>query len=377
MAKYIKQKKQSKEEWFDLVVHNAVNFLKTSVDNLERSPRSAIIDLYTAIELFFKARLMKEHWTLILTKPEEANRTKFEGGDFHSVYLEQSEKRLENICGEKFRKEAMDKFKALSEHRNQIVHFAHTDFVGYESEVVIEHWASWFYLYDLLIGQWGDVFKDYKVEFEGINKKIHINRGFLNVKFEAIEGKLKIEVAKGGEVINCTSCSLESALVTEKHPWGKNFECLVCEVKDIKLKDIQTEIVCPSCDKEVKYFMQKGHTCTHCNFDVSPEYALEKYAEIYQSSDPDCRYEDGYDAIAYCHSCCSKIASVVKLEDLWVCVLCEDRGWTALDCENCDSFVTGDVERIKYFACHRCEDEVSAKYRAEFAEYEDTELQNP
>ncbi|MGR5144820.1 hypothetical protein ACQKPX_24545 [Photobacterium sp. DNB23_23_1] len=84
----ITQKKQNPEEWFSSVVNNGLSFLDLSIERLEISPKSAIIDLYTAIELFFKARLMKEHWTLILTKPDIANKTKFENGNFHSVYLE-------------------------------------------------------------------------------------------------------------------------------------------------------------------------------------------------------------------------------------------------------------------------------------------------
>lgn len=60
------------------------------------------------------------------------------------------------------------------------------------------------------------------------------------------------------------------------------------------------------------------------------------------------------------------------MEGAWICVECEDSGWTALDCEKCDSFVTGDVERIQCFACHRCEEggrkcheEEMKKYHAE------------
>lgn len=60
---------------------------------------------------------------------------------------------------------------------------------------------------------------------------------------------------------------------------------------------------------------------------------------------------------------------------MWVCVKCEDRGWTALDCENCDSFVTGDVQMIEYFACHRCEDDVR-KYHQEEMEKFRAELEN-
>lgn len=363
MAKYISQRKQTKEQWFNAVVNNAVLFLQTSVGNLESSPRNAIIDLYTAIELFFKARLMKEHWSLILSRPEEANQTKFENGDFHSVYLEQSEKRLVNICGEKFKTEALKNFKALNEHRNQIVHFAHTDFSGKESGVVIEHWASWYYLHDLLTNNWKDIFSDFQNDINKIHNDVNKNIGFLAAKFEAISDDIEIEVKKGSEVIDCPSCSFHSAIVKDKHIWGKDYRCLVCAVEDTKLTEITTKIKCSNCDSLVSYFL--NHTCEGCGTELGKEYALEKYTELYKAVDPELRYGEDNPPIAFCHSCYENHPTVVSLEGMWVCVYCEDRGWSALDCENCDSFVTGDINKIQYFACHLCEDEVRDRLKAE------------
>tara|TARA_B100000965_G_scaffold361709_1_gene343253 strand:+ start:503 stop:721 length:219 start_codon:yes stop_codon:yes gene_type:complete len=64
--KFISQKKQTKEELFDSLVKNAIDFLDSSLDDLEKRPKNSIVDFYTSIELFLKARLMDEHWTLIL-----------------------------------------------------------------------------------------------------------------------------------------------------------------------------------------------------------------------------------------------------------------------------------------------------------------------
>lgn len=149
----ITQNRNDVSGWFDAVVNNGILFLNSSVKNLTNSPKSSLIDLYSAIELFFKARLMKEHWSLILSKPENAVKDKFENGDFHSVYLEQAHTRLKNICGDNIPNEAIKNFKALGEHRNQIVHFAHTGFSGNETEVIVEHWASWFHLHKILTEQ--------------------------------------------------------------------------------------------------------------------------------------------------------------------------------------------------------------------------------
>ena len=98
--KFISQKKQTKEELFDALVKNAIDFLDSSLDDLEIRPKNSIVDFYTSIELFLKARLMTEHWTLILSKPENANIDNFRIGDFHSIFLEEAIKRLKSILNE-------------------------------------------------------------------------------------------------------------------------------------------------------------------------------------------------------------------------------------------------------------------------------------
>lgn len=371
MKNHIKQKRNDIDGWFDAVVTNGILFLDSSVSNLSTSPKSSLIDLYTAIELFFKARLMKEHWSLIISKPESAIKQKFESGDFHSVYLDQANNRLKNICGENIKQEAIDNFKALGNHRNQIVHFAHTEFSGKETKIIIEHWVSWFHLHELLTNNWADIFASYQVSIDKIDAKVKLNHEFLKAKFDLIQAKIEIEKKKGSCIVCCPSCRLESAKVLKSHGWGEDVECLVCDVKDLKLKKITTSIPCSNCNEGVEYFVVKDHKCISCHTELTSEYALEKYTEIYKNQDPEARYNDGVDPLAYCHDCQSEEPTVLSLEGMWVCVRCEDRGWTALDCEHCDSFVTGDVQAIQYLACHRCEDDVRKFHEKQMAEYRD------
>jgi hypothetical protein len=384
LAKFISQRKQNKDEWFNSVVKNAFLFLKQSVNNLDEIPRSSIIDLYTAIELLFKARLMKEHWSLILTKPEDADITRFENGDFHSVYLEQSEKRLKNICKESFKLEAMNNFKALGEHRNQIVHFAHTGFSNNSDELVIEHWGAWFYLHDLLKTKWYAIFSDFQSAFDSLHTKMQNRKGFLNVKFDAVFNLIEIEKKKGNEVKTCPSCSFDGALITQENYWGDDFHCMVCDVKDEIPKVLDVTIECEHCGVDVSYFMLEEHKCYSCKRSISRNYALDEYTKIYRSdygySEEEDRVaiEDGVvfdDAdslypIGFCHNCKADKPSVVKVGSLDICVFCEVRGWRILFCDSCDNHVTGDPDKIKYFACHLCEDEVRAQYNKEMEEFE-------
>lgn len=370
MGQSVQQRKQNKDDWFDSVVQNAILFLDSSFKNLKDSPRSSVIDLYTAIELLFKARLMKEHWALIITRPEDAKITSFENGNFHSVYLEQSEKRLKNICGEKFKKEAMDNFKALGEHRNQIVHFAHTGFAENRKTVIFEHWASWYYLYDLVTKQWSETFDSYLKHFEMFNKRIYRNTDFLQVKYDAIDKDIDNEKKKGTEVLSCPSCHFNSAVVKKTNYWGKDFECLVCDVKDEIPTEIKTAIPCEHCNEPVPYFLLRSNECNHCSGEISEKYALDEYVKIYHEGLED--DEDLYNCfpVGHCHNCESERATVVVIEGVEVCVCCGVQGWRIMLCEHCSEYVTGDRDQIVYFACHLCEDEVRKEIEESFAQFE-------
>jgi hypothetical protein len=50
---------------FDQVVFNAIDFANRSVLELRNSPKHSMIDFCAAIELFLKARLLREHWAAL------------------------------------------------------------------------------------------------------------------------------------------------------------------------------------------------------------------------------------------------------------------------------------------------------------------------
>ncbi len=248
MVNSAQQQRNNESQWFSLVMENAVSFLNSAVKNLDNSPKNSIIDLYTAIELILKARLMKEHWSLIISKVEEADIAKFEVGDFKSITLGQAFRRLSKICDECINEYAIRNFSQLGVHRNQIVHFAHTNFTTSKSEVVAELWASWFYLYELINEQWSDYFVGYEDKFALINTLVIGKRDYLEEVFKIKSAVIKSEISKGSGIYECPSCKLNSALVTKDTQiknvgkmrplgtWGrmsypaKKFHCLVCNV---------------------------------------------------------------------------------------------------------------------------------------------------
>lgn len=106
---------------FGKLVENAFDFLDKARREFESEPRYSIIHFYAALELFLKARLLHEHWTLILTKPETADLLKFQKGDFHSVSLAETQKRLTSIIQQGLTNDEFSCFRDLGDHRNRII----------------------------------------------------------------------------------------------------------------------------------------------------------------------------------------------------------------------------------------------------------------
>ena len=356
MARTISQKKQTKEEMFNAVVRNAIDFVNSSLDGLDKRPKNGIVDFYTAIELFLKARLMEEHWTLIIGKPAEANLQSFGIGDFNSVSLEEAAKRLKDVLGDPLPEKALKNFKALGEHRNQIVHFAHTDYpdvAGAKAGVVAEQWASWHYLHDLLTNNWRSTFDAHLGEIRRLNERMLRQKDFIQTRYKELEVSIRTKIQAGSTIIQCGHCHMPSALVTRNHRWGTDYECMVCHVDGAAAHATNAVVTCDKCDNEFEFFKKEVDACPHCGESVDTDKLITLCSHKYTQGDDWC--EEGRLHIASCHSCLQARPSVFFVDGMWSCVSCFDRGWQAVSCPNCDQFVTGDMDAIKYLGCFKCE----------------------
>lgn len=356
---WLKQERRTKEQLFDALVRNALGFVNTSFDHLQHKPKNAIVDLYTAIELFLKARLMTEHWTLMLSKPETGDLQKLAVGDFLSVYLDDALKRIQSILGEQIDKDASDNFKALGEHRNQIVHFAHSGMDNpskTQAGVIAEAWTSWHYLYALLTGPWDEVFKPYATELYVLNQRMMRQGEFIKARFEILKPQIEIQERKGNKIARCGHCHMPAAIVGEIHTWGTDYACMVCGVDDTALVECNTQLPCPGCNTPFKFFQQDLHACPTCDHELNTDILIDLCSQHFTEGDDWC--DEGAVHIASCHNCKHPNPSVFYIEGMWSCVSCFDRGWSAVTCERCSEFVTGDMETIQYFACHKCEPQV-------------------
>lgn len=354
----IKQTAQSNEQLFDSLVVNAIDFLESSIDDLDKRPKNSIVDFYTAIELFLKARLMLEHWTLILADPGKANIQSFSVGDFNSVYFNDAVQRLKNILGIKIDDNILRNFIALGAHRNQIVHFAHTEYSSTEANkagVVAQQWFSWHHLYNLLTVEWKDEFIKFQGGFERVHKRMLKQKEFLNARFNELSKDIAILKLKKIKVVKCRQCGLEAGKVNGTHKWGDDYQCLVCESEGVAVGQVTDTLPCPNCKKPFEFFSPDNTKCPECSHEITTNILIKLCREVYVTGDD--WWDEGGECIAGCHECQHSPNSVFYIDGQWSCVSCFDRGWSAVHCPHCEEYVTGDMETIKYFACYKCAEE--------------------
>ncbi len=341
---------------FDSLVQNALDFLLRSVFEIQKNPKSSVIDFCTAIELFLKARLLIEHWVLIYQDPKSADLNNFRKGDFQSVGMKDAIPRLENVLGSKqITKDAKETFDRIRQHRNRLIHFFHpayTDKPGNTSiqKVVAEQCRGWFYLYPLLTNSWQNFFASYHPIIEMISSQMLKNRDFLRMKFDAYSQGIEKGKAKGKVFLACEACGFEAARIVGEKLSGPLFstECLVCNnqsrVFQIQCHKCSSNIIirnffAPQPDREIGDI---EISCNNCSTLMSFEDILNMYP-----SDPDESYTP---FLAICGNFClhSKRKSAVSFCDddergcKWVCLSCCDVEGEAWECDNCGQLITGE-----------------------------------
>ena len=123
-----------KEEMFSRLVENAFDFLFKAIAEIKEQPKYSIIHFYAAVELLVKARLMHEHWSLVITQRQEPDWKKFVAGDFQSVSLDEAANKLKKVVRSGISSSELEAFKEVAKHRNKMVHFFHETHSEEESE---------------------------------------------------------------------------------------------------------------------------------------------------------------------------------------------------------------------------------------------------
>lgn len=110
------------------VLHNGLDFIKSALDYLaipdgDQGAKYAVLHLAAGIELVMKARLEREHWTLVFQDPRVATRKQYETGDFVSANLDSVLARLTGVCETGLTEQNKRQLKRFKTQRNKLEHF--------------------------------------------------------------------------------------------------------------------------------------------------------------------------------------------------------------------------------------------------------------
>ena len=328
------------------LVGNALDFLKRAIEEFEQYPKYSVIHFYTALELFLKARLLDEHWSLVVSKNPDWG--KFIAGDFASVTFEEACVRLDKIVQSPLPEGAKNKFNKIREHRNKMVHFFHNAKTSPKEmdKIAVEQLSAWHDLHKIMTVNWGKVFAPWKLEFNKIERKLKKYREYLAAKFSSMEQMISDLKAKGTRFKDCPACGFASAKVFEIVEGLEETVCLLCDHSEKYLI-----IKCPDCQKETFLTDGSNFICSKCGYKCDESQLVDEINE--SPSTKDNYFENPYPA--NCGNC-DGYHTVVAYKGGSLCVMCLDYTSDDLEyCSWCNEANTGDMSESEYKGCGQCD----------------------
>lgn len=344
--------KKNADDIFKRIVKNALEFLNDSADEFEIQPKRSLIDFITALELFIKARLLKEHWTLLLNNLSKGNYANFVNGDLPTIDFKEALDRLDNVLQEPLTKSERGCFEKLRLHRNKLIHFYNKDYSGKSQKAKLnaltEIAEGWYYLHGLLKDRWSDDFKQYQSQIDSITKKIDKNKKSWQGKYNSLKDRIDKDIAKGIVVKECPICNYVAAKLEE---WGEPIyesKCLICGQKDIWL-----EVECDACGETV--YVSDSYTTCQCGGTDFEKDVLENKLAIQRSASE--LAESGLSSEIYCTECFYFEPTVIELKNGYCfCLECFEYFDETTECEWCNTRYAGDIGENTYFkGCENCE----------------------
>lgn len=344
----------NKEEMLERLVENGFDFLHKAVDELEKYPKFSVINFHTAVELFLKARLIEEHWSLVISQRQTPDWNKFITGNFQSVSLDGAVDRLEKVVRSGLTKSEILSFREITKHRNKVVHFFHEAHSDEENKeqlrgIVKQQLTAWYFLHNLLTTRWEDVFKKWSGTLSDIDKKLRSLHTFLQVIFDQISPDINKRKKAGETFQRCPSCGFNSQHHETKHKVIYDANCLVCGLSEKVLK-----IKCPSCGHEVTFINEGFGKCNNCGENFEPDDLVDELIDEGASYIAAKEGDDSWD-LGNCSDCDGYHTVVRTEDDSYICTSCFLILDSLQSCGWCNELNTGDMEHSSWAGCNHCD----------------------
>ena len=336
---------------FRELTDSAYEFLERGIDGIEKDRKHSIIDFATAIELFLKARLLVEHWTLVVEQIDRADQRKFLEGNVRTVGTEAAISRLGRILSISISDDAKAQFTNISAQRNKAIHFFHGASSSSASQQELEKTAldqikGWYYLHELL-SEWKPHFQGYESSTYRISQKMQRHTQFLSVKYEAFKPKIEADIADGEVYDTCPSCKLPAARKCRMSDLVSRLRCRVCGVKNFTIAFECTDVDCRQ-PVRLSSHHPAQRSCGNCG-EIYDNDALRDILENFADlSDP-------HDAIN-CANCLS-LGTGIDHDKIVLCTECLIAHSGAPSCRWCHErqLGGGDLRDSEWSGCEFCD----------------------
>ena len=344
------------KDLLERLVDNAMDFLSQSIGEFDARPKYSVIHFHAAVELFLKARLMSEHWSLVVSKRKDPDWDKFVAGDFMSVSLDEAADKLGKIVRSGLNKQELETFRRLTKHRNKMVHFFHDAVSVEENEklrraIAREQLTAWYLLHKILTDKWDDVFFPWSEQLGEIDGRLRKLYEFLQVVFDQLAPEITKRKDADAQFKICPSCGFESQEHADELKELYKAQCLVCGLTNKCLS-----IECSDCGKPVLFVNEGLGQCEGCGREFEPEYIayelIDNGAVHIAAMEGDDSWEPGN-----CSSC-DGYHTVVRLGedgDKYFCTSCFSESHSIQCCCWCNELNTGDMEYSYWAGCTHCD----------------------
>lgn len=339
---------------FDSLVGNAIDFLFRSIAEFEHYPKYSVIHFYTAVELLVKARLLAEHWTLVISKRLEPDWSDFASGEFQSVTLDEAANRLQKALRSGLTDAELLSFRKVRNHRNKMVHFFHEVQSDEENKNLLEtiareQFQAWFLLHRLLTDRWGSIFEHWVEQIAIIDKQLRAHRTFLEVVYKNLTPEIEKLRNDGFIIKECPSCGFVSQQHESSLDELYDSRCHVCELTERCLT-----IVCPECGTHVNFVDGGYATCKKCGSELDPSHVIDVLEDNGAAHVAAMDGDDSWD-LANCNGC-DGYNTVVRIgEEQYVCANCFVEFHSLQRCGWCSDLNTGDMTDSYVTGCNHCE----------------------
>jgi len=325
------------------ILENSLMFMVEGIEQIVQNPRQSIVSFWTGVELYIKAILVNEHWTLIVKDTRNITHQKFENGDFVTVDFQHSITLLQNIFDISIDQKTIKAFDVLRNHRNKIMHFTNREIDnkdGFElSNIFVELSNVWnelngLYLPEIDISGKDAIEDTISILHNKISEELSKHRVILEGKYKSVY-ETKLKKIPTSKILRCPSCEYSSAIIKPINEIVHEVTCLVCEgFFDILI------VQCEHCNHEnILHYSES--TCTNCSKKIDV-LAFIMHKENQNESQ-----------IGTCHRCGSK--SVINIEPISYCINCYSLFGPLNICDYCGSYVTCSTKNSLIDGCICCE----------------------